>query len=208
MGIRVSILHGGLTQGQRNNAMKSFIRGEELALIATDVAARGIDIQNVKSVIHYDPPENSKAYKHRSGRTARAGDKGVVISLVQKPQKRSLTRIQKEVGINEKFLPPDFEILPKSDFKFKRAPTRRRKQERVKTSRNNNGRRNRRGSNNDNRGRGRGRSRNQRDSRRRTNSKSDNYRQNKSQRNSSRKTSNSRTNTRNGSKNNTRNRRR
>ena len=201
MGIRVSILHGGLTQGQRNNAMKSFTRGEDLALIATDVAARGIDIQNVKSVIHYDPPENSKAYKHRSGRTARAGDNGVVISLVQKPQKRSLTRIQKEVGINEKFLPPDFEILPKSDFKFKRAPTRRRKEERVKTSRNNRGRRNHRGPINSNRSRSRSRSRNQRDSRR-TNSKSKNYRENKSQRNSSRKSGNTRTNSRNNSRNN------
>ena len=204
LGIRVSILHGGLTQGQRNNAMKSFTRGEDLALIATDVAARGIDIHNVKSVIHYDPPENSKAYKHRSGRTARAGGNGVVISLVQKPQKKSLMRIQKDVGINEKFLPPDLGILPKSNFKFKRAPMRKSKPERVKNSRNNRGRRNRRGPINSNKGRGR----NQRDSRRKTNTRSRNYRQNKNQRNSSRKTGNIRTNSRNKSRNKTRNRRR
>ena len=188
LGIRVSILHGGLTQGQRNNAMKSFTRGEDLALIATDVAARGIDIHNVKSVIHYDPPENSKAYKHRSGRTARAGDNGVVISLVQKPQKKSLTRIQKEVGINERFLPPDFGVLPKSNFKFKRAPMRKRKQEHARKSRNNRGRRNRRGPINSNR-----RSKPQRDSRRRRNKpRTKNYRQNKSQRNSKNKSRNRR----------------
>ncbi len=187
MGIRVSILHGGLTQGQRNNAMKSFTRGEDLALIATDVAARGIDIHNVKSVIHYDPPENSKAYKHRSGRTARAGDNGVVISLVQKPQKKSLTRIQKEVGINERFLPPVFGVLPNSYFKFKRAPMRKRKQAHVKNSRNNRGRRNRRGPINSNR-----RSKPQRDSRRRNKPRTKNYRQNKSQRNSKNKSRNRR----------------
>ena len=173
-------------------------------MIATDVAARGIDIHNVKSVIHYDPPENLKAYKHRSGRTARAGDNGVVISLVQKPQKKSLMRIQKDVGINGKFLPPDLGILPKSNFKFKRAPMRKRKPERVKNSRNNRGRRNRRGPINSNKSR----NRNQRDSRKKSNTKSRNYRQNKSQRNSSRKTGNTRTNSRNNSRNKTRNRRR
>ncbi len=112
LGIRVSDLHGGLTQGQRNNSMKSFANGENLALIATDVAARGIDVDGVKVVIHYDPPESSKSYKHRSGRTARAGATGVVISLVQKPQKRTMTNIQKKVGIKASFSPPNFDILP------------------------------------------------------------------------------------------------
>jgi len=126
LGIRVSDLHGGLTQGQRNNAMKDFANGENLALVATDVAARGIDIEDVKVVIHYDPPENSKAYKHRSGRTARAGANGVVISLVQKPQKRTLTHIQKQVGIRAQFTPPDFEELPESNYKYHRPPPRKR----------------------------------------------------------------------------------
>jgi superfamily II DNA/RNA helicase len=147
LGIRISALHGGLTQGQRNNAMKEFTKGETLALIATDVAARGIDIESVQSVIHYDPPENSKAYKHRSGRTARAGANGIVITLVQKPQKRVLTRIQKDVGINEQYSSPNFEVLPKSDFEYKRQPMRKRQQNRdQRNSRNSRGGRNSRNS--------------------------------------------------------------
>ena len=138
LGIRVSDLHGGLTQGQRNNAMKSFANGENLALIATDVAARGIDIEDVKVVIHYDPPENSKAYKHRSGRTARAGANGVVISLVQKPQKRTLTTIQKQVGIKASFSPPNFDDLPDSNYKYHRPPPR--KKPKNKPQQNNRGR--------------------------------------------------------------------
>ncbi len=134
LGIRVSDLHGGLTQGQRNNAMKSFANGENLALIATDVAARGIDIEGVKVVIHYDPPENSKAYKHRSGRTARAGAKGVVISLVQKPQKRSLTTIQKQVGIKTSFTPPNFDDLPDSNYKYHRPPPRKKPKNKPRQS--------------------------------------------------------------------------
>ncbi len=130
LGIRVSDLHGGLTQGQRNNSMKSFVNGENLALIATDVAARGIDIDGVKVVIHYDPPGDSKAYKHRSGRTARAGATGVVISLVQKPQKRTLTNIQRKVGIKVSFTPPNFDDLPDSNYHYHRPPPRKKFQER------------------------------------------------------------------------------
>ena len=144
LGIRVSDLHGGLTQGQRNNSMKSFASGENLALVATDVAARGIDIEGVKVVIHYDPPENSKAYKHRSGRTARAGAKGVVISLVQKPQKRTLTHIQKQVGIKASFTPPNFDDLPDSNYKYHRPPPRKKSREKNQQDRRRRGGSNRR----------------------------------------------------------------
>ncbi|MED5486029.1 MAG: DEAD/DEAH box helicase, partial [Candidatus Thermoplasmatota archaeon] len=159
LGIRVSDLHGGLTQGQRNNAMKSFASGENLALIATDVAARGIDIEGVKVVIHYDPPENSKAYKHRSGRTARAGANGVVISLVQKPQKRTLTNIQKQVGIKASFTPPNFDDLPESNYKYHRPPPRKKPKNQSQQG-NRRGRRSRRGGRNQGRG-SRGGERNQ-----------------------------------------------
>ena len=83
-----------------------------MALVATDVAARGIDVEGVQCVIHYDPPENGKAYKHRSGRTARAGAYGSVISLVQKPQKNEFNKIQRQVGIRVKFTSPEFNELP------------------------------------------------------------------------------------------------
>ena len=123
-GLGVEILHGGLSQRQRDGAMKRFQYGECMALIATDVAARGIDIEGVNCVIHYDPPENAKAYKHRSGRTARGGASGVVVSLVQKPQKKSYGRIQREVGINVEFKPPEFSDLPEFEVEFI-APKRR-----------------------------------------------------------------------------------
>ena len=110
--LRVAVIHGGLSQNQRDKAMNQFIYGECVALVATDVAARGIDVEGVQCVIHYDPPENGKAYKHRSGRTARAGAYGSVISLVQKPQKNEFNKIQRQVGIRVKFTSPEFNELP------------------------------------------------------------------------------------------------
>ena len=114
-GISVAILHGGLDQKKRDRAMAKFVEGRCMALIATDVAARGIDVEGINCIIHYDPPENGKAYKHRSGRTARAGSSGTVISFVQNPQRKMCNSIQKEVGIFVKFSPPDFNGLPKYD---------------------------------------------------------------------------------------------
>ena len=126
-GISVATLHGGLDQKQRDRAMAKFVEGRCMALIATDVAARGIDVPGINCVIHYDPPENGKTYKHRSGRTARAGAKGSVISLVQSPQKKMCNTIQKEVGIFVKFSPPDFNDLPKYDVEYIPAPPRKQK---------------------------------------------------------------------------------
>ena len=109
--INVATLHGGLNQRQRDRALRRFTKGGAAALVATDVAARGIDIRGVNCVIHYDPPENGKAYKHRSGRTARAGADGVVISYVQRSQQRTYNKIQNEVGIKRRFQPPNVENL-------------------------------------------------------------------------------------------------
>ncbi len=82
------------------------------ALIATDVAARGIHVDGVASVVHYDPPEDHKAYVHRSGRTARAGAAGMVISLVQPDQIKAARRMQREVGIDEEIGSPNVAALP------------------------------------------------------------------------------------------------
>jgi len=117
-GISVSVLHGGLDQKKRDRAMAKFVEGRCMALIATDVAARGIDVEGINCVIHYDPAENGKAYKHRSGRTARAGAQGSVVSLVQNPQKKMCSNLQKDVGIFVKFKPPDFNDLPKYDVEY------------------------------------------------------------------------------------------
>lgn len=124
-GLAAQVLHGGLSQKQRDRAMAKFQNGECMALIATDVAARGIDIDGVNCVIHYDPPENGKAYKHRSGRTARGGSSGIIVSLIQKPQRKTVSKIQREVGINVEFTPPDFGGLPEFEVEFIGAERRR-----------------------------------------------------------------------------------
>jgi len=116
--INVATLHGGLNQRQRDRALRRFTKGGAAALVATDVAARGIDIQGVNCVIHYDPPENGKAYKHRSGRTARAGAEGVVISYVQRSQQRTYNKIQNEVGIKRRFQPPNVENLTEYPMEY------------------------------------------------------------------------------------------
>ena len=110
-GLRVTSIHGGMPQKKRSQAVDDFGQGKTHAIVATDVAARGLDIKGVHCVIHFDPPENGKAFKHRSGRTARAGGSGNVISLVQNPQKGKWSRIQKEVGLKIKFEPPEFKDL-------------------------------------------------------------------------------------------------
>jgi ATP-dependent RNA helicase DeaD len=81
-GIRNERLHGGLSQNKRKQAIDAFHHGQIDVLVASDVAARGLDIKNVSHIINYDLPKNSKEYIHRIGRTARAGTEGKVISLL------------------------------------------------------------------------------------------------------------------------------
>jgi ATP-dependent RNA helicase DeaD len=81
-GLNVKALHGDMSQGQRDGVMLAFKGGRLPVLVATDVAARGIHVDDVSLVLHYDPPTDAKTYLHRSGRTARAGAAGVVVSLL------------------------------------------------------------------------------------------------------------------------------
>ena len=85
-------------------------------MIATDVASRGIDVDDVNCVVHFDPPDDGKAYKHRSGRTARAGSTGTVVSLVLRSQNRQYRRIQDEVGISGRITEPEIESLEERVF--------------------------------------------------------------------------------------------
>ena len=101
LGFAASPIHGGLSQNARNRALDAFTGGKVHALIATDVAARGIHVDGVASVVHYDPPEDHKTYIHRSGRTARAGAGGLVVSLVQPEQRSDYRKIQRKVGLDE-----------------------------------------------------------------------------------------------------------
>jgi superfamily II DNA/RNA helicase len=106
-GVEAESIHGDLRQSQREKALKDFGDGKLHALVATDVAARGIHVDEVDVVIHYDPPEDSKDYVHRSGRTARAGESGVVVTLVlwneELPVKRLLKRLKIDQPIVEVF---------------------------------------------------------------------------------------------------------
>ena len=110
-----------------------------MSLVATDVAARGLDVEGVNAVIHFDPPENGKAYKHRSGRTARGGSEGIIIALVQKPQKKMYNRLQREVGIDCQFTPPDFRELPEFEVELI-PPEPKQRQNRNRSGRNRNNR--------------------------------------------------------------------
>ncbi len=99
-GVTAVALHGGRSQQQRNRALRDFTTGRVQALVATDVAARGIHVEGVASVVHFDPPEDEKAYVHRSGRTARAGASGIVVSLIDGSQIRTAQRLQRVLGID------------------------------------------------------------------------------------------------------------
>jgi superfamily II DNA/RNA helicase/cold shock CspA family protein len=98
-GVRVDTIHGNRTQGQRERALAAFATGRIDALIATDVAARGIHVDDVACVVHFDPPADEKDYTHRSGRTARAGASGTVVSLVQPDQERTVKRMQRTLDL-------------------------------------------------------------------------------------------------------------
>ncbi len=102
-GVTAEPIHGGRSQGQRDRALAAFKQGRASALIATDVAARGIHVNGVSAVVHYDPPAEDATYLHRSGRTARAGATGTVVSLLEASQKKDARKLQRGVGIDEPF---------------------------------------------------------------------------------------------------------
>jgi ATP-dependent RNA helicase DeaD len=94
-GYRVDAIHGGMTQDQRDRVMKRFRDGSADLLIATDVAARGLDIARLSHVVNYDVPASPEMYVHRTGRTGRAGRAGVAITLAQPREERILRQIEK-----------------------------------------------------------------------------------------------------------------
>ncbi|MBB33236.1 MAG: RNA helicase [Acidimicrobiaceae bacterium] len=99
-GIRAQAIHGDLRQNIREKALDRFAQGKLPVLVATDVAARGIHVDDVEVVIHYDPPSDHKTYLHRSGRTARAGTKGLVVTLSLWDEELIVKRLQKRVGLD------------------------------------------------------------------------------------------------------------
>lgn len=127
LGYPCNKMHGGMEQDDRLSAIKRFKRGEYRYLIATDVAARGIDIENISLVINYDIPLDEENYVHRTGRTGRAGRKGKAISFVVPTQTRYLHDIEDLIGFNiqEKTKPSKEEVAnqkPSFDKKMNTAP--------------------------------------------------------------------------------------
>ncbi|HET6212818.1 MAG TPA: DEAD/DEAH box helicase [Micromonosporaceae bacterium] len=98
-GVRVGALHGGKTQRVRTRTLAEFREGRTGVLVATDVAARGIHVDNVSMVVHVDPPKDAKDYLHRAGRTARAGESGKVVTLVLPKQRRSTLAMLSKAGV-------------------------------------------------------------------------------------------------------------
>ncbi|HEY9294711.1 MAG TPA: DEAD/DEAH box helicase, partial [Microlunatus sp.] len=98
-GVMAGALHGGLPQGARNRTLEAFKTGSLPVLVATDVAARGIHVDEVGLVLQVDPPTDPKTYLHRAGRTARAGQTGVVVTLVLPNQRRQVRRLAKDAGV-------------------------------------------------------------------------------------------------------------
>ncbi|HEY1641838.1 MAG TPA: DEAD/DEAH box helicase [Streptosporangiaceae bacterium] len=99
-GVDAAAIHGNLTQNQRRRALAGFAAGHPRVLVATDVAARGIHVDDVELVMHFDPPNDHKDYLHRSGRTARAGADGLVVALVEHGQVREVERMHASAGIS------------------------------------------------------------------------------------------------------------
>ena len=116
-GIPCDALHGGMLQNERLSTINRFRRGEFMFLVTTDVAARGLDIQEITHIINYDVPMEKERYVHRTGRTARAGEKGAAITLVSHNEYRFFDAVEQYIGfkIENKELPTMEEILLSKD---------------------------------------------------------------------------------------------
>ena len=97
-GVLAAPIHGDRSQQQRTRALASFASGKTHALVATDVVARGIHVDDVPCVVHFDPPGDAEGYVHRSGRTGRAGSTGTVVCLVPEEQRNEVRALQRELG--------------------------------------------------------------------------------------------------------------
>ena len=103
LGIETAAMHGDMTQGARERALERFRSGKVTTLVATDVAARGLDLEAIAHVINYDPPEDTKGYVHRVGRTGRAGSAGQGTTLVLPDQQADVSRVANLLGHRDQF---------------------------------------------------------------------------------------------------------
>jgi ATP-dependent RNA helicase RhlE len=105
-------MHGDLSQGQRERALRRFESGEASTLVATDVAARGLDLVEITHVVNFDPPAESSGYVHRVGRTGRAGRGGVGVTFVLPDQQEEVSRVARVAGHSEQFASGGMKLAP------------------------------------------------------------------------------------------------
>lgn len=103
LGVEAAAMHGDLHQAGRERALARFSSGKSRILVATDVAARGIDVEDIAHVVNYDPPDSREGYVHRVGRTARAGRTGTGVTLVLPEQQAEVSRIARQLELSEEF---------------------------------------------------------------------------------------------------------
>ena len=111
-GFGAQALHGDMGQAARERSLARFASGKADVLVATDVAARGLDLEHITHVVNYDPPEDDKAYIHRVGRTARAGRTGTGITLVTPEQRADVSRMVRMLGLEAEFTEAGMKVLP------------------------------------------------------------------------------------------------
>jgi ATP-dependent RNA helicase RhlE len=113
-GVDAVAMHGDMSQGARERALARFESGRVKTLVATDVAARGLDLDDITHVINFDPPADGKGYVHRVGRTARAGRDGTGITLVLPEQQADVSRVARHLGETEQFVDAGMRVAPKT----------------------------------------------------------------------------------------------
>ena len=110
--VKAAALHGDMTQGARERALARFRSGSVTTLVATDVAARGLDLDNITHVINFDPPEDDTAYVHRVGRTGRAGRSGSGVTFVLPEQQGDVSRVARMLGHTQQFEREGMKVAP------------------------------------------------------------------------------------------------
>jgi superfamily II DNA/RNA helicase len=103
-GVKSAAIHGDLPQRVRERALRDFSTGKLPVLVATNVAARGLHVEDIDIVLHYDVPDDYKSFIHRSGRTARAGEKGLVVTLALWDEMEEVQRLQRKTGLNQEIV--------------------------------------------------------------------------------------------------------
>src|SRR5205823_4375914 len=102
-GVSADAMHGDMSQRARERALSRFENGKVAALVATDVAARGLDLEDITHVINFDPPDEDKGYVHRTGRTGRAGRSGTAVTFVLPEQQAETGRVARRLGHHQQF---------------------------------------------------------------------------------------------------------